>query len=54
MVFQENEAARIAASAQSRLADQVAEVRQRLDRIEERLPTRIEAEVVATRRVLGG
>lgn len=32
--FQENEAARNAASAQSRLADQVAEVRQRLDRKE--------------------
>ncbi len=35
--FQENEAARIAASAQSRLADQVAEVRQRLDRKEAEL-----------------
>jgi hypothetical protein len=42
------------ANVEARVRAELAYLRQRLDRLEERLPARIEAEVVAARRVLGG
>jgi len=42
------------AKVEARVRSELAYLRQRLERIEERLPTRIEAEVVAARRVRGG
>jgi len=42
------------AKVEAKVRAELAYLRQRLDRLEERLPARIEAEVVAARRVLGG
>jgi len=42
------------AKVEARVRAELAYLRQRLDLIEERLPARIEAELVAARRVLGG
>jgi hypothetical protein len=42
------------AKVEAKVRAELAYLRQRLDRLEERLPARIEAEVVAARRALGG
>lgn len=42
------------AKVEGKVRAELAYLRQRLDRLEERLPARIEAEMVAARRVLGG
>jgi len=42
------------AKVEAKVRAELAYLRQRLDRLEERLPARVEAEVVAARRVLGG